>query len=51
MLTKRGFNVVILTLLSFHLAAGIPRMAARRWLKEETGVKRVVGSAILQATS
>lgn len=51
MLTKRGFDVVILTMLSFHLAAGIPRMWARRQLREETGVRRVIGSAVLQATS
>lgn len=51
MLTKRGFHAVILTMLSFHLAAGIPRMWARRQLREEQGWRRVAGSAVLQATS
>lgn len=51
LLTKRGFHAVILTMLSFHLAAGIPRMAARRWVREESGTKQILGSAILQATS
>lgn len=51
MLTKRGFDAVILTILSFHLAAGIPRMWARRVVREESGWKRLLGSATLQATS
>ena len=51
MLTKRGFHAVILTVLSFHLASGLPRMAARRWVREETGVKHLAGEAILGATS
>lgn len=51
MLTKRGFHAVIAITLSFHLAAGLPRMWARRQLREEKGARRVVGSAVLQATS
>jgi hypothetical protein len=43
MLTKRGFHAVVLTVLSLHLAFGAPRMAFRRWAREESGVKQTAG--------
>jgi hypothetical protein len=51
MLTKRGFLVVLFTIGAFQLAMGLPKMAARRWVAEESGVKNLVGSAGLQAAA
>lgn len=53
MLTKRGFDAVLLMLLSFNLASGLPRMWARRAVREEKAshAKRLIGSAVLHATS
>lgn len=50
MFTKAIFRGVLLTAASFHLAMGLPRMWAKRVVKEETGAAAVVGSAFLQAT-
>ena len=51
LLTKRGFDAVLMTLLAFHLAAGLPRIWARKAVTNDTGWRRLVGSATLQATS
>jgi hypothetical protein len=51
--TRRIFDGVIVTMLAFHLAAGIPRMWARRVVRsgDSPNWQKVVGSATLQATS
>jgi hypothetical protein len=52
MLTKRGFDAVLMMLLSFNLAAGLPRMWARRAVREKgSPIKRTIAGATLHATS
>lgn len=43
---KRGFDLIILTVLLVHPAFGLLRMAARRWSAEGTGALSTVGDAI-----
>lgn len=52
MFTRRIFDGVIVTLLGFNLAVGLPRMWARRTAKDQGAPswQRVVGSAILHTT-
>lgn len=51
--TRRIFDGVIFTLLAAHLAFGLPRMWARRVVKDQGSPnwQKVVGSATLHATS
>lgn len=51
MLTKRGFDAVLIIVLLSHPAIGLARMMARRWTQQESGLREVAGSAILQATA
>lgn len=52
MFTRRIFDGVIIVGLAFHLAMGVPRMWARKELAAgQSGVKKLVGTAFLKATS
>lgn len=45
-MNKRIFDGIILTSLLLHAALIVPRMAARRWAREETGPQRMAGQVI-----
>jgi hypothetical protein len=50
--TRRIFDGVLITILAAHVAFGLPRMWARKELvANNSGLRRTVGRAILQATS
>jgi hypothetical protein len=50
--TRRIFDGVLITILAGHLAFGLPRMWARKeQVAGDSGLKSLVGKAILQATS
>jgi len=50
--TRRIFDGVLLTILSAHLAFGLPRMWARKELAAGASpAKKLLGGAILKATS
>lgn len=49
--TRRIFDGVLLTVLTAHVAFGLPRMWARKELIGSSGPKRLFGRAILAATS
>jgi hypothetical protein len=50
--TRRIFDGVIITALALNLAFGLPRMWARKEIaKNASGPKRLVGAAVLHATS
>lgn len=53
MFTRRIFDGVLITILSAHLAFGLPRMWARTAQVTDGGggLKSLLGRAILQATS
>lgn len=52
MFTRRIFDGVLITVLAAHVAFGLPRMWARKELVAgQSGLKRVVGRAVLAATS
>lgn len=52
MFTRRIFDGVLITVLAAHVAFGLPRMWARKeQMSSDRGAKRVVGQAILAATS
>lgn len=53
MFTRRIFDGVVLTILGFHLAAGLPRMWARRVVQDSDAPRwqRLVAGGTLQATS
>jgi hypothetical protein len=44
--TKRTFDLIILTGIFLHAALALPRMAARRWVKESSGPMGVIAEAI-----
>ena len=43
---KRIFDGIVLTTLLLHAALFVPRMAARRWTREETGALRTAGQVV-----
>lgn len=45
-MNKRIFDGIVLTSLLLHAALIIPRMAARRWVREESGPQRTVGQVV-----
>ena len=50
--TRRIFDLVIATTLAAHLAFGLPRMWARKEVaKQQGGIKKLAGAAVLHATS
>lgn len=53
MYNRRIFDGVVVTILAFHLATGLPRMWARRVVKDNASPnwQKVVGAATLHATS
>jgi hypothetical protein len=44
--TKRIFDLGIILLLFGSAALSLPRLAARRWIKESNGVMNVIGGAV-----
>ena len=50
--TRRIFDLIIVATLGAHLAFGLPRMWARKEVaKQQGGLKKLAGSAVLHATS
>jgi hypothetical protein len=50
--TRRIFDGVLITVLTAHVAFGLPRMWARKEVAAGTsGLKKLVGTAVLHATS
>ena len=50
--TRRIFDLIVVTGLGLNLAFGLPRMWARKEVKkQQSGVKKLVGAAVLHATS
>jgi hypothetical protein len=50
--TRRIFDLIVVTGLSLHLAYGLPRMWARKEVaKQQSGLKKLAGAAVLHATS
>ena len=45
-MNRRIFDGVVLTALLMHGALIVPRMAARRWTREETGSLRTAGQVV-----
>ena len=45
-MNRRIFDGVVLTALLLHGALIVPRMAARRWTREETGSLRTAGQDV-----
>jgi len=44
--SKKGFDLIVITALLLHPALGVVKMAARRWTNETTGVTNTIGQAI-----
>lgn len=45
-MNRRVFDGIVLTALLLHGALILPRMAARRWVREETGSLRTAGQVV-----
>lgn len=46
MFTRRIFDGVVITILLFNGAAGVVKMAARRWSREAAGVLAEAGDVV-----
>lgn len=52
MLTRRGFDVVLLMMLGGNLAFGLPRHWGRKEVaKQGGGLRKLIGAGVLHATS
>jgi len=46
MVSKKGFDLIVITALLLHPAVGLVKMASRRWANENTGVSSTIGQAL-----
>jgi hypothetical protein len=46
MVSKKGFDLIVITALLLHPAVGLVKMAGRRWTNETTGVCNTLGQAL-----
>jgi hypothetical protein len=46
MVTKQGFDLIVITALLLHPAVGLVKMSSRRWVNESTGICNTIGQAL-----